>query len=254
MDQLLERTASDIAAAHDRLRYTLGWRLLYTPKTSLTQRPKLLVALLNPQGKEERKGDSTYRGMLSVELGNAFRVEHWSANGNSFNPLQLRMQKLFKSIGNYVGQPWQELMDQTPTTNFCPFRTEGDSLTVTGGPVDQKKLALAFCSAMWRQILEQVHPDTIVTLSAVAFAGFNDVYSLLGYRTASLDEKIHVPGTSTWVRFRMLCRPGTAGDMAIVQLPHPSRHFHNIIGTADKHREAVFRQSVEQIGSRMLAW
>ncbi len=59
--------------ARERVDHELGWRFLYTPARTLAPDTRLAFVALNPD-------DKYHDPILSVEEGNAYRVERWWAH------------------------------------------------------------------------------------------------------------------------------------------------------------------------------
>jgi hypothetical protein len=89
MRWMLSSFAKRIQDAYGRIGHQLGWRFLASPARTLSPETKLAFVGLNP-------GGSIYEPPpLSVEDGNAYRVERWGPGG-TLNRLQVQMRLIKK--------------------------------------------------------------------------------------------------------------------------------------------------------------
>lgn len=100
-----------IQEAYERLGHR--WGFLASPARTLSPSTKLAFVGLNP-------GGSMYHPpQLSVEEGNAYRVERWGAGGQ-LNPLQVQMRLMYEELAAHstTTESAVELMDATLAAHF----------------------------------------------------------------------------------------------------------------------------------------
>ena len=201
--------AERIARAHDAFRHRLGWRFLYSPARTLSPQTRLAFIGLNP-------GGGTYHPpIVSVETGNAYRVERWSTSSQR-NPLQMQIGLLYDEIADRLsGPPADQLMDDTLALNFCPFRSA--SWDRLASPEE----SIEFSTQMWVDVLEVASPTAIICLGDLATRHIARVLERRGdHPTGAATNRPAGWGSVTYGLQRF---SGPHDDTLVVRLPHLSR-------------------------------
>jgi hypothetical protein len=198
-----------IEAAYDRLGHQLGWRFLYTPARTLAPDTGLAFVALNP-------GDDEYHEpILSVEEGNAYRVERWWGVRQE-GGLQTQIRHLYVELAaRSDGATWEQLMDQTLALNFCPFRSP------SWPPLVSPEESIEFSRRMWARVLEIVEPSVIVCLGSDPMRYIDPVHRARGAVPTGLAEKRPVGWGN--VKYAVARYTKTPGEVTMVGLPHLSR-------------------------------
>jgi hypothetical protein len=155
-----------IKQEYENLGHRLGWWFLYSPASTLSVNTQMFFLGDNPGGKNYEEP------IASVEKGNAYRVELWPGGKNGApNPLQMQVRKLFMILSEKLGHqpPWSDLMDQTLTSNFCPFRSPEWKL------LPRQEESLAFSRRLWSSILDYTSPSVIVCNGKNSFKHFTSL-------------------------------------------------------------------------------
>lgn len=212
---VLAQFRESIELAYDRLGHQLGWRFLYTPASTLAPSTRLAFVALNP-------GDDKYHDpILSVEEGNAYRVERWWG-ARQQSGLQFQIRCLYQALAERDGgKTWDVLMDETLALNFCPFRSPSwDRLR-------RKKESIEFSQRMWARVLEIVEPSVIICLGVAPMRYLDRVLRL---RRAHLKGQESHPiewgrtDTSEGVTYKVGRYSTTHGEVTMLGLPHFSRY------------------------------
>jgi len=208
---LFDSAVRQIEAAYSAYEFTLGWRFLYTPRSTLKSRTRLWFIGLNPGGKNKEQC------LASCEGGNAYRVEKWPNRGPL---LQKRVCGLFELIAWYCGICSKELLDTSLCANIVPFRTQNKRALLNH--CREKKIDInRFIESLWGPIFRQYTPVVIVCMSQEAQKFLGTQLSEASFdRTDVLDEPTFY-GRSKWHRSDY-----SDGKRAIrlVRIPHLSRH------------------------------
>lgn len=209
-----------IHQAYEDLGHHLGWRFLYTPASTLSKDTKLMFAGINP-------GASHYEPPLaSVEQGNAYRKEPWG-KGNSLNSLQIQVCGLYELLSEKLGQPVDNLMDQSLATNLCPFRSP------SWAALPRQAESVEFCRELWKDIFDHLSPSVIICMAGVPFKYFGEVLKDRGFER-TVTTRVPVAWgrvTSTQSKYRL-----EDEEVLTVRVPHLSRY--RIFGRPES-REAV---------------
>ncbi len=198
-----------IETAYDELGHTLGWRFLASPQTTLSPQARLAFVGLNP-------GGSTFSPPIaSVENGNAYRLERWDASGN-LNPLQVQVRLLYDGLAKHLPTAsTPELMDQTLTWNFCPFRSPSwDQLL-------NKDRSVAFAQELSSEVLSFAQPRVVICLGSVAAEQLSQALASHGSRLVGRPRLIPSGWGST--TFGLAVHRSPQADTMLVRLPHLSR-------------------------------
>ena len=150
----LSRFTDAIREAYNRLGYTRGWGFC-------TRRPPLWSAQagsylvgINPGGDHSGEAES-------VESGNAYLVEQWSPDGTR---LQRQVRAFFRLLAEqFLGDASRgdRLLNQTLTTNFCPFRSP------TWRQLPRQSEAVAFSELL--HDLSTIWPRVILSMGALLY-------------------------------------------------------------------------------------
>ena len=207
----------------------LGWRFLYGPMAALTLSPKLMMVGLNPGGRFPEPSS------LSVESGNAFRVEKWQS-GVTYNTLQRQIIALFKRVAAASSLDWQQLMDSTPTLNFCPYRSPSWAL------LPNKAQAISTSMRLWELILREVTPSLILCNGIQTGEMMSRALASAGYRSVNEDNRPVGWGAVTY-NVTTLQRDGNT--VSVLALPHLSRYpFIGRSASVESEREIVRMLSI----------
>lgn len=166
-----------IGEAYEMLEMELGWRFLYTPASTLDCPNGTMLVGLNPGGDE-------CEITPSVEEGNAYLVESWPGDGAI---LQNQVQQFFGVLyraGTVPGSSPREALNETLTTNYCPFRAP------TWNELSQKKDAKRFSDQFWRWLLPKIEPGLILCMGRKPYRLFQDI---LRNEASQVDEEKHWP-------------------------------------------------------------
>ncbi|WP_299379611.1 hypothetical protein [uncultured Kiloniella sp.] len=179
-----------IHSEYETQRHSLGWGLLYTPRSTLATARTVFMGL-NP-------GGSTYiKPQFSSELGSSYTEETWGSYIKGGAPLQLQVRKLF------------EILDENPANvlsgNLVPFRSRN------WASLENKEASLKTAEKVWRPIL-QSRSFRIVTMGKVAES------SLVSMLAA---EPTHVVETG-WGNVKARFYKYDTGSLCC--LPHLSRY------------------------------
>jgi hypothetical protein len=209
MSDVLAQFKESIEVAYDRLGHQLGWRFLYSPARTLAPETILAFVALNP-------GDDKYHEpILSVEEGNAYRVERWWGVRQE-RGLQTQIRHLYVNLAaRSGGATWEELMDQTLALNFCPFRSPG------WPPLVSPEESIEFSRRMWANVLEIVEPSVIVCLGSDPMRYLDPVLRAHGAVPTGLTEKRPVGWGN--VKYAVARYTKAPGEVTMVGLPHLSR-------------------------------
>jgi hypothetical protein len=161
-----------IDKAYRRIGLRSSWRFLYTPKRSFSKRTSLFFIGVNPGGRHGGNPE------LSVEAGNAYRVERWPADRPDLNKLQTQVCRFFEGLAHELGRPCDELMDTSLGSNFIPFR--GARLA----EMDSKKReeAIAYSARLWTDIFRALKPSAIVCNGRLPFQEFMRILQSEGFK------------------------------------------------------------------------
>jgi hypothetical protein len=140
-----------IALAHDELGHEHGCRFLYTPARTLGPDTRMAFISANPGY------DRFVEPIWSVEKGNAFRddMEPWWPERQK-RGLRRQVQLFFAMLAKALGAPADQLMDETLTFNFCPFRSPD------WASLPNAAESLRFSQRTCERVLDIVEPPAIV--------------------------------------------------------------------------------------------
>lgn len=203
----LEPLGEKIRAAYEDLDHQLGWNFLNGPARTLAHETRLAFVGLNPGG------DRYYPPKTSVETGSAYRRERWG-KGNTLNPLQLQVRRLFDELAGKLGGDGAQLMDDTLAWNFCPFRSP------SWDKLPNPKESLAFSAELASSVFAVCEPLAILCLGAEVDRQIGAVLEKRGLQRIEAQKPLAGWGKVTYGLTRY-----AAGDRAVlvVRLPHLSR-------------------------------
>jgi len=138
-----------IEKAYIRSRNTLGWRLLYSPRSTLEGADIAFVGL-NPGGDRDESVDRRF----AVPTGSAFFDESWKGSP----PGQSRLQKQVRSLFSKLGVRPNDVL----AGNLVPFRSP-----TWKAPVN-KRAASDYGQRLWRQILLRAKPRLVIGMGREA--------------------------------------------------------------------------------------
>jgi len=195
-----------IEDAYTRLGHHLGWAFLYTPAATLNAGTRLAFVGLNPGG------DTFQPPFASREDGNAHRLDRWWNGGLS--PLQVQVCRMYAEIATHLSVPGPKLMDETLSTNLCPFRSPDEARLAN------RAASLQFSEALWRDIFAQVNPKAVICLGGTVETALGRVLTGAGAELTSRQERPVGWGEVTYSLTRY-----QHGDRTtlLVRLPHLSR-------------------------------
>ncbi len=152
----LQRYADRIQAEHDRLRHRRGWRFLESPAATLSPYSRLAFIGLNPSGRNYEPPQ------VSVEAGNAYRVERWGPGGQP-DALQAQVRRMYEALAREAGSlTASELMDETLAGNFCPFRSP------LWAQLERRRESIDFSLGLWADVLDVARPRAVICLGESA--------------------------------------------------------------------------------------
>jgi len=183
----------EIDKRYQEIGFDLGWRFMMTPAALLTKADICLVGL-NPGG------DIYVEGAWDFADGNAYHVERWRDEGESYSPLQLQIHRLEQILGieenDYLA------------AQFVPFRSPNwKSLR------QKRKLALAFGRELWSWTLQQSPAKLFLCLG-------NDVAIEMTKLLNCRDEEETYP--VNWEPLTIGRRIAPDGRV-VIRIPHLSR-------------------------------
>jgi hypothetical protein len=219
-----------IARAYEDLGHELGWRFLYSPAHTLSERTRMGFFGLNP-------GGASYGApVASVEESNAYRVEGWGVDGGP-NGLQRQVGLLYEVLSAKTGLSAKALMDGTLASNFCPFRS------ASWRSLPKKGESMAFSYGLWSYVFGYVRPSTMICLTDKPFRYLERVLLDKGFRRTYLIRESVGWGDVTYSHSEYA---SGSGHVSMVRLPHLSRY--RIFGKAEC-RDAVDRLTDAVVGS-----
>jgi len=147
LSEFIDKAVERIQIAHDGLGHSHGWRFLYSARETFSPDTEIAFIGLNPGG------DSYEPPVVSVEEGNAYRVETWEKPA-----LQEQVRILFQGLADRLGagRHWTDMLDRTLTSNFCPFRSQ--SWRKLANPRQSKR----FSSELWSEALPYLAPRLVI--------------------------------------------------------------------------------------------
>jgi hypothetical protein len=198
-----------IELAYVRLGHELGWRFLYSPAATLDRRARLALVGLNP-------GGGCYHAPApSVEAGNAYRLERWATNGG-LNTLQIQVRRLYEELAVQLEEPSAvQLMDETLTANFCPFRSP------SWQSLSNRDRSVEFSGELWSAVLGIAEPAAVICLGELAARHIGGALERRGARQHSSPHIRRVgwgPVTYELTRYQ-----SSRARTLVVRLPHLSR-------------------------------
>lgn len=172
-------------------RYSLGWRLLYSPEAVL-EGARVAFLGLNPGGSFRPKDHAEF----AMEHGSAYVLENWGVPPGT-GRLQRQVVALFQKIG--------ERPDAVLAGNLVPFRSP------TWKALPDRQRALAFGQEIWREIFAEVRPQLVIAMGGEVTQALRHILGV------GIMERISVD----WGR---VCgeRGGFAGG-TLIGIPHLSR-------------------------------
>lgn len=130
--------------------YVLGWRLLYSPVATISRAQVAFIGL-NPGGAAI---DPDHADLAPIS-GSAYVGESWRGCPAGESALQRQVRGLFARL------------DVAPQDvlagNLVPFRSQDWS------SLPDKKGALTFGCAIWRELIAEARPSRIITMGAVTY-------------------------------------------------------------------------------------
>lgn len=225
---VFDSIAQDIRAGYLHVKPKLGWRFLYTPRSTFRPRVQIAVLALNPGGQRYATPS------ISYENGNAFRDERgWRDDEPELlNPFQEQMIKLFAvlSRGLRHADP-DEIMKDSLVANLCPYRSASWS------KLSSKDAALATAHKIWTDAFQVVKPKIMVTLGRVVL---NELRGIKPEWFADSRRTRQIP-TSWGAVECMLAGPARSSPL-VIGLPHLSRF--KVFGRPEGRRFEASLQAV----------
>lgn len=181
-----------IEGVEGQLGIGLGWRLLYSPISALSQASAAFIGL-NPGGRAEDEDHAR----LAMAEGSAYTHESWKDRPTGRERLQVQVQEVFRLLG--------QKPEDVLAGNLIPFRTPQAS------ELPDLPAATTFGVGLWLDILNRSPVTTIVTMG-------RDVEKALGPAVGAYDSRrvpVHWhPITGAVARWR---------KGRFISLPHLSR-------------------------------
>lgn len=151
----------------------IDWRFLYSPKATFSPTTKLMVFAQNPRRGKDDPFSSTFP-RESFEKGNAYRLEKWGMN--PYRPNAIRRQKEVQELFTHIARELQpqidpdKLMDQTLTSNFCPFASPEwkEDLSKNDDVIN-------FSRNLWAGVLTHLEPAVVICLGNDIFGEFLNI-------------------------------------------------------------------------------
>jgi hypothetical protein len=175
----------------------------------------LMFLGLNPGG-EDRDGapDSLCQ---AIEKGNAYYTELWRKLEGK-HPLQIQVQELFKSLMKSplwkVGS-FEQLLDETLTSNFCPFRSR------SWAKMARKEEAIRFSTELWAEVLPEIKPRVIICMGRVAYSQLGKVLENVSARSGS---ETSLPTGWGQMKFAIQQYTSPGWNPILVRIPHLSQY------------------------------
>lgn len=170
-----EKAVEYIQKAFSELNFQpkIDWRFLYSPKATFSPTTKLMVFAQNPRRGKDDPFISTFP-RESFEKGNAYRLEKWGMN--PYRPNAIRRQKEVLELFAHIAQNLQpqidpdRLMDQTLTSNFCPFASPKwkEDLSKNDDVIN-------FSRNLWTGVLTHLKPAVVICLGNDIFGEFINI-------------------------------------------------------------------------------
>jgi hypothetical protein len=204
----LQPFADRIQAEYDRLRHRRGWRFLESPAATLSPYTRLAFVGLNPSGNNYEPPQ------LSVEAGNAYRVERWGPGGQP-DALQAQVRRMYEALAREADSlTASELMDETLAGNFCPFRSP------LWAQLERRRESIEFSRRLWADALDIARPRAVICLGesarlmreVLALQGAHEVEAPVMHRVELGDVSLSISRHATVSR-----------ETVLVGLPHLSR-------------------------------
>lgn len=173
--QSFEEYTDRIRRGYAEIGHTHGWRFLYGPRATFRQAPGLVVVGLNPGGSDFKPE------MASVEAGNAYNIEFWSAKGG-YNALQKQVHALFHRIADLTDETPVQMMDETLTVNYCPFRS------ANWASLHNKNKTVCFCDGLWADILGWMWPKAVLCVGLSTSRNMARVLHSVGWQRTEFES------------------------------------------------------------------
>jgi len=179
---------------------TMGWRLLYSPWRTVENASVAFIGL-NPG---TSRNDAEH-SVLSCEDGSAYEIECWRGHPPGQAPLQLQVQEVFRRLG-VKGE-------DVLAGNLIPIRSPN------GGALADRRGALSFGKALWRDIFACSRVERIVAMGRDAQEALVALYQLTGkiesrpagwgnvHVSVARNSEIEVIGVPHLSRFLIMDRP-----------------------------------------------
>ncbi|MGH8936786.1 MAG: uracil-DNA glycosylase family protein [Acidimicrobiia bacterium] len=204
MDALFDWAVEEIERAYEDLGHTLSYRFLFSSRSTLSVETELMLVGLAPAG------DRYYEPTVSHENGNAFWRDRDLMASTKY---ATRIRSLFGDLAPALGEDcWQDLMDRTLTSNFCPFRLST--------PLPKGK-TVDFCRELWERLCGELRPRALICLGKHPYKEFRRVYEQLGF-VGDGRQPIDID-TGKKEKFEFETFRHATHELTIFYVPHPSR-------------------------------
>jgi hypothetical protein len=197
-----EILATRIQKKHDQLGCQQGWRLLYSPLSTIESAQIAFIGL--QPGVSSR--DSEHPKLFS-EIGSSYEIEQWGRYPPGEAPLQRQVRMLFAQFG---AKPAEVLAG-----NLVPFRSSNWS------GFRSRLEAIDFGITLWMEVLKLAQRDLVITMSGPVTkevskalgirrleernAGWGDIRVYRGY-----NDRLRLIGIPHLSRFRIMGRSQSA--------------------------------------------
>jgi hypothetical protein len=207
---MFDAMIDEIKSTYERsVDLTLGWRFLYSPKSTLKDNSAVAIIGLNPGG------SSFVAPVPSVEAGNAWltNIERWPSNNTQAN-----FAKLFRRILKHRGiEKIDTFLKKSLTTNLVPFRTPSAK--------DLPTWAFDWGIGFWREHLDVFASQRVIVAigngkSRSSYAGVAQVFASAGWVCTGSGE-LPAGWRTRIVRHKTFTH--ASQSVTIVGIPHCSR-------------------------------
>ena len=182
---LFEHCCREIADNYKTLGYTQGYRFLLCPKKLFNEETKILFLGLNP-GVDKDNIAKAYSSE-SCEHGCAFFSEEWDGKPQGTQHLQIQVIEMFSALKYALGVDKSTKNfsnEDILSAYFIPFRSSDIS------KLKNKKDAIKFSYNLWKDILEELKPEVIITLGKDVAKYISKILDEKGY---CRHEEVQIP-------------------------------------------------------------
>lgn len=180
-----EHCCQEIASEYRNLGYTEGYRFLLCPKRLFNEKTTILFLGLNP-GVDKDNITKVYSSE-SCEHGCAFFSEEWDGKTQGTQHLQAQVIEMFSALKHAMGvdkSTERFANEDILSAYFIPFRYSELS------KLKNKNDAIKFSYELWKEILDKISPEIIITLGKDVAKHLSKILDEKGYRK---DKELSIP-------------------------------------------------------------